>query len=86
MLEELKGGDELVYPWIRWEFIYCGYEPGTKPARWAEAAVLGAMALDSQTCGAHRQPWDKESLGVYHQGAKAPHQSACAWGGSRAKP
>ena len=37
----VEGGDELVYSWIRWEFIYCGYEPGTEPARRAEAAVLG---------------------------------------------
>ena len=76
-LEELRGGDELVYSWIRREFIYCGYEPGTEPARWAEAAVLGAMALGSQTRGAHNHPWDKESLGVHRQGAKAPPKRSC---------
>lgn len=32
----------------------------------------GPMALGSLTSGAHKQLWDKASLGVRLQGAKAP--------------
>ena len=41
----------------------------------------GATALGSQTHGAHRQPWDKASLGVRLQGAKAQTKARVLGGG-----